>query len=236
MTSASERCGSVDRSEELAFQYLSSLGLSPIIYEPDGNVPPDFVADGRIGVEVRRLNQHEPDESGKARGLEHAQFALLRSIPKILSSLGPPAQGRSWFVHYSFSRPIPTLTKLRRSIRDVLEAFRDGQLEGKEFLIADRFTLHLIPSSKVYPDCFVPGGFGDDDAGGWLIQELEKNIQICIREKSAKIANMRAKYPEWWLVLIDFIGYGAQEPLSIKHDWDKVILVNPLDPQQGFEV
>jgi hypothetical protein len=47
---------------------------------------------------------------------------------------------------------------------------------------------------------------------------------------------MRAKYPEWWLILIDHIGYGAREPIHVDHDWDKVILVNPLNPELGYEV
>jgi len=48
-----------DPSETQARRYLEHLGCKDIVYEPDGNVPPDFVVDGRIGVEVRRLNQNE---------------------------------------------------------------------------------------------------------------------------------------------------------------------------------
>ncbi len=223
-------------SEEMAFLYLSSLGLSPIVYEPDGNMPPDFLIDGRIAIEVRRLNYHKVTESGGSRGIESSQFALLRSMREILPLLGPPKKGESWFVHYIFSRPVLKLTKLKRAVVDLLTAFRDGQIEGREFSITDHFTVKMIPSTKVFPDCFVLGGYVDRDAGGWIIAELEKNIRICIREKSEKIAMMRAKYPEWWLILVDHIGYGQRETLHIEHDWDKVILVNPLDPKIGYEI
>ena len=45
-------------SVRLVERYLQALQLGPIIYEPHRNAPPDFVVDGRIAVEVRRLNQN----------------------------------------------------------------------------------------------------------------------------------------------------------------------------------
>jgi hypothetical protein len=56
----------MDDSEKLANDYLSRLGFQDIVYEPDNKNPPDFLADGRIAVEVRRLNQNEVTESGFA--------------------------------------------------------------------------------------------------------------------------------------------------------------------------
>ena len=79
-------------------------------------------------------------------------------------------------------------------------------------------------------------GFADRDAGGWLIAELERNIRICVLEKTAKIAVVRTRYPEWWLILIDHIGYGDREALHVEHGWDKVILVNPLNPESAYEI
>jgi hypothetical protein len=61
----------MDQSEQLAKQYLCALGFESIVYEPDGNIPPDFLADDRVAVEVRRLNQNEMIESGN-RGLEES--------------------------------------------------------------------------------------------------------------------------------------------------------------------
>jgi hypothetical protein len=80
------------------------------------------------------------------------------------------------------------------------------------------------------------GGFSDHDSGGWIIPELEKNIRICAREKTEKIAGVRARYPEWWLILVDHIGYGQEEHLSVEHDWDRVVLISPVRPEIGFDV
>ena len=59
----------MDHSEKVVFQYLKSRGFINIVYEPDGNIPPDFTIDGRNAVEVRRLNENEKTTTGH-RGLE----------------------------------------------------------------------------------------------------------------------------------------------------------------------
>ena len=45
----------MDTSEKIAYDFLLHQGFKSIVYEPDGNVPPDFLADGRVAIEVRRL-------------------------------------------------------------------------------------------------------------------------------------------------------------------------------------
>ena len=39
-------------------RFLRHSGFTDLVFEPDGNIPPDFVVEGRIAVEVRRLNQN----------------------------------------------------------------------------------------------------------------------------------------------------------------------------------
>ena len=64
-------------------------------------------------------------------------------------------------------------------------------------------------------------------------------------QKTGKVARVRHKYPEWWLVLVDRIGYGVldsgefqrlRELSQLDHDWDKIVLVNPLDARDGREL
>lgn len=45
--------------EVMAEEYLRNCGYSAnqIEFEPDGSVPPDFVVEKTIAIEVRRLNQ-----------------------------------------------------------------------------------------------------------------------------------------------------------------------------------
>ena len=43
--------------EKIAETYFKSIGFKNIVFEPKGNRTPDFVIDGEIAIEVRRLNQ-----------------------------------------------------------------------------------------------------------------------------------------------------------------------------------
>jgi hypothetical protein len=71
-------------SEAQALKYLSSLGYSQVVYEPDGRIPPDFLVKGRIAIEVRRLNYNYIDEAGHVQGVETSQFALMRYMRGLL--------------------------------------------------------------------------------------------------------------------------------------------------------
>jgi hypothetical protein len=81
-------------------------------------------------------------------------------------------------------------------------------------------------------------GQEDKQSGGWIVEEIKKNLQHCVQEKTAKIALVRKKYPEWWLVLPDLIGYGfdafdkdqLKEQLKFPHTWNKIILLDPNNP------
>jgi hypothetical protein len=228
----------MDVSEKLALAHLSELGFSQIVYEPDGKVPPDFLINGEVAVEVRRLNYNKRNASGGYEGLDNSRIALIRIMRATLASFGPSKEGKSWFVGYRFSRPIPHLSNLKQKVRDALTAFLEGQidLEDGKISVADRFELILIRPSVPRPTCFTLATAFDRDAGGWMASLLQDNIQICIEEKTRKIARFRSKYQQWLLLLIDHIGYGICEQIQIKHEWDKVLIVNPLDPKCGYEL
>ena len=85
----------------------------------------------------------------------------------------------------------------------------------------------------------------DWDSGGWMLSELERNLRLCIDEKTKKRnKNANQYYPKWWLILSDHIGYGLNSyqtkvNFAIRHpfpyDWEKIILLNPLDHTRAFE-
>ncbi len=232
----SAKIGDVKDSESQALRFLHSRGFSRAIYEPDGNVPPDFLVDGRIAVEVRRMNYTYIDKTVHTEGVESSQIALMRYMKRLLPAFGAPMTGQSWFVRFWFKRPLPPFATLRRDIKHALASFCDGPITDRKIPIGDQFNLFLSPCSTARSNRFVLLGYVDRNAGGWLIPDLRNNIQVCIKEKTEKIARMRTRYPEWWLVLVDHISFGQREPLNVKHDWDKVILINPLKPEEGYEV
>jgi hypothetical protein len=234
----------MDRSEGHVFEHLKHRGFSDIVYEPDGNVPPDFLIDERIAVEVRRLNQNEQTPSGY-RGLEEVAIPFDATVGMVLESLGPPTAGASWYVLYSFKRPVPERKEIERGLRASLEAFRNqGTHQPARFRVTDALTVRLFRAGKLYPSFFVLGGSADHDSGGFVLAEMERNLHICVTEKTKKVSRVRSKYPEWWLALVDEIGYGLDEfdreqlrkLVQLDHSWDKIILVNPLDHRRAFEL
>ncbi|MEZ4719401.1 MAG: hypothetical protein R2851_25450 [Caldilineaceae bacterium] len=55
----------MDDSERKAYEdTFAAQGFENVVYEPDGNIPPDFLVDERIAIEVRRLNQNFVDPEG----------------------------------------------------------------------------------------------------------------------------------------------------------------------------
>ena len=234
----------MDETEALADRYLSHLGLGKPVYEPDGNVPPDFLVSGHIAVEVRRLNQNDPGADGP-RGLEEDQIPLVQRMSRLLTSLGAPRAGRSWFVSYRLVRPLEPWKTLQAKVRQVLEDFATRSTSSSEptdLGTALRISVH--PASRVHPSMFVLGMFSDRDAGGWLLSEMERNLEMCIQEKTKKVQAFRAKYPVWWLVFVDHIGFPLgeedrdvfSERVQVNHDWDRVVLVDPHDYTRTFDV
>ena len=117
----------MDESESHVRDYLEYLGFRRIVYQPDGNVPPDFLVDGRIAVEVRRLNENELTESRGFRGLETDRISTGRKFRTLLRVLGPATSGTSWFVGCKLKRPIPRWTQIEAELRRELENFRDNE-------------------------------------------------------------------------------------------------------------
>jgi len=237
----------MDASEALVKVYLESVGFAQIQYEPDGNVPPDFLADGRVAVEVRRLNQNHDDGTGRGpRGLEEVAIPLWNRVRDYLITLGPaPASGQSWFVFYRFGRPIPLWKTLKQELDAVLIPFMStADPHPFEVKLSSGVELSVIRATTPKATFFRPAGHVDKQSGGFLISEIASNLKLCITEKELKIASFRTKYPEWWLVLPDHIGYGLddfdrelfRDQVNITHNFDKVVLLDPRDAGRWFEV
>ena len=237
----------MDSSELLVQQHLESRGFKDIVFEPDGNIPPDFLVDGRIAIEVRRLNQN-CGTNGKVVGLEESAYPLHGKLESLLRSLGPAHSGASWFVMHQFHRPIPDWLKLQPKIVEACMEIRDHSdsppATHLEARIHQNFELSFLKASRQYETQFLMGGYSDFDSGGAVLAEMERNIQHCIDTKTPKIKPFRSKYSEWWLALVDYIGYGLsqedqdsfQRSHNLLHSWDKVLIVSPRDPKHGFEI
>lgn len=235
-------CGRTPKKDELIAQrYLKKCGFSDVVYEPIKNCPPDFLCDGRVAVEVRRLNQTF-DENGKRHGLEDAEIQLMHRVRKLLVSMGPSSQGRSWFVFYTFRRPLLNWVKLRLLLKEKLSFFAvSGDQRKFECTITPGFEIEVFPATKAHGQKFVFGGYMDDNSGGWMFSEMLSNIALCIEEKARKVEPVRKNYTEWWLVLVDYIAYGQcqaeiaeiQSKLQSHYPFDRVVVISPAGIEQA---
>src|SRR2546425_10499746 len=101
-------------------------------------------------------------------------------LTRSLASFGPPAAGLCWFVCYSLRRPLPAWHLLRPKLLRVLTHFRDDPRENKRTSIRvdDSIELDFLRASEPHPMLFVPGAHSDDDSGGFVLAELQKNLTI----------------------------------------------------------
>lgn len=232
----------MDAQEQIAEKLLKRMGFESVIYEPDGNVPPDFLADGRVAVEVRRLNQNHDSGDG-IRGLEETSIPLWKQVEKLAHSMGPPGT-TSWFLWVRFSRPVKLWKEIKPGLKAALSAFKTQPTQASGRIFTDgTFEVDAIKASQPLETFFRMGGRTDLESGGFIVAEMLKNLQHCIAKKSQKIANVKAKYKEWWLVFVDFIGQGLDDydrQQLLAHakrpaDWDKIVVVAPSEPIRWFE-
>jgi hypothetical protein len=232
----------MDYSEKVAMNHLRFRGHHDVLYEPDGNVPPDFLVDRRIAVEVRRLGQTDSGfEPQKA--LEESSIPLSIRFGRLLASYGNSDVRR--LISIAFRRPLPAWRLVDKGSRKFLDAVRAGTLaEGTTQTVAPNVNLTYTYKLEQAGDAFGLDDTDDPDWGGWIMAELERNLRVCIDEKTRKIAPHRSKYPEWWLVLVAQPVYAASErhiqqfrrSTRITHDWDKIVIVKGADHRRYFEL
>lgn len=234
----------MDATEELVANHLAHRGYTNVVYEPDGNIPPDFLIDGKIAIEVRRLNKSY-FEGGNAKGLEEVAIPLWSKVERLARSLGTPTGNESWFIFFRFTRPVEAWRTLEPKLRKALEAFVAQPTKQKCIIFkAADFELEALRASSPHATMFVMGGCTDKNSSGWLLPDMETNIRHCASEKSRKIAKVHSKYEYWWLALVDHIGYGLDDfnremfrnQVSISHDWEKIILIDPRNHSRWFEI
>jgi hypothetical protein len=202
----------MNAEEHTAENYLQGLGIGSVRFEPDGNIPPDFSLGSSTGVEVRRLNQNYFGEDDP-KGLEELSIPLWRILEKGASEFDNQFGGKSYWIFAKYRRPSKQSGgETAQSVRDSLEDFlRRGGKAPDEFAVNDHLNLTVYPASPVQGRVFRLGGGIDRDSGGWLIPMYADNISHCIREKSLKIAPHKDRYDTWWLLLVDFLGWGISD-------------------------
>lgn len=233
----------MDRYEKIAYTYLARHGHTPIVHEPDGNVPPDLLTKEKIAVEVRLLNQNI-EHGGRVKGVGDEAFPLMKGIENHLIGIANPSAERSAYVSFSFRRPLPKLKKLKSLVSKSLPVGIPEIGEDIFYQLTPTVNMHVVGASKWLNEPYVYSGCFDDDSGGFVLSELIRNAQICIDEKTEKIKPYRTSYERWWLVLIDSISFGLNDlelevlksSLAVPDCWAYVSFINLQDDRIAFRI
>lgn len=235
----------MDSTERLIKDNLLHQGYKKIVFEPDDNGPPDFLINASIAVEVRRLNQNYGN-GHETRGLEEVAISLWKRVQKLLAAYENEGTNKSWFVYFRFSRPVEAWKNLKPILEIALNEFRDSKNQEPGIIASGQgFELEIFcRASKPHESLFVMGGYSDQDSGGWVLSEMQKNIFYCATDKERKIKEVRNRYRTWWLALVDHIGCGLDEfdreqfktSVCVEHSWDKILIVNPSDCRDWYEI
>ena len=227
------------------FEYLRHLGYSDIIYEPVPNSPPDFVVDRRIAVEARVLNQNFESDSGY-HGLEVTSIPLRDRLKRLFREIGQSPVAKSWFFFYQFQRPLPDWSILKPQIKDKLVDFLKKSYECDHYSaeVDEVFEFGLRAMAAPHMQAFVLGGYADHDAGGWVVSEMIRNINLVAVEKAGKIAGVSMTYDEWWLALVNNVGPWLdadeisliREKVKVPAIWSQVLIVSKFNLDASFSL
>lgn len=231
----------MNNDEKIAEAYLKK-NYSNVVYEPDGNVPPDFSVNGTIGVEVRRLNQQHRN-NGSAKGLEEQSIPLKSAIETELSKYPKDCKGNNYWLALRYERDIGKLKEIKKNVQLAIQAFQN-QNESIPFKynLSDRVVLEFIAKASNLSQKYKMGLDLDQDSGGWIVNLYVQDTMHCIKEKEKKIELYKSKYKSWWLLLIDHINFMDSSDradiikgISLSSSFDRVIVVKH-DGTAQFEV
>lgn len=240
----------MNREEALVREYLVSLGYTDIVPEPEGYAkPPDYsIKNSCIAVEVRRLNQNY-----NGMGIETLQHTIIDIVNNLLPEYGPAKNGKSWFVYCRILRKFGDVDNrrgkdIRNACKKVLDDFAAKPFHEEErVVVIPGLELEFWLAGKQFPHFFVFAGFHDLEAGGWRLPVIFENAQLCIDEKTKKASDIRNKYAEWWLLLVDTTsaalgGISQDDQAFVRRQlrkpscWSKIIIVEPNDFSHSFEI
>lgn len=224
------------REEKIANDYFISVGHNSIQHEPDGNIPPDFLLNNSIAVEVRRLNQHLRRQNNPIP-LEDLEFKLIPRIRNLLKSFNTQEFNSSAFLTISYGRPLKVDKILITDIDKILHEHIHFITEKREYHIRDNLKIRIWPTKRKLKRIYEIGIQSDHDSGGFMVGEIYRSLKIIIEEKIIKIEQYQLKYSEWWLLLIDHMGFGLDDEdikqlksLDFKNSFfKKIIIVHPYN-------
>ena len=152
-------------------------------------IPPDYVFEGSIGVEVTRLSE----------GDERSLYSLGQVVTEVLSGLAPPGNGLSLcvFLVYEPLRSFPRKKRLRKQVREALIPYTGAyRMPGgiEDLRLPCGLSLRLVHLKTTEGlATFEFRGFSGM-TGRHVRDKLLKDFRRAITKKSIAISNRRNQY------------------------------------------
>lgn len=196
--------------ETRVFNYLKTTFGENVVIEPDGKVPPDILVNSAIAIEVRRLNKNFFD-GANSEGLEQLSFPMFDVFNDVLMSFDSGYQGKTYWVSIRFERPLNLeMKQVKKDMKIALARFLDSGVSGFpcKLGVNEMIEFTIYYSQPVNGRIFRPANRSDRNADSRVITDYKENLRYCIIEKSSKVAPYLPKYSQWWLFLVDHMGWG----------------------------
>lgn len=231
----------MDFVEQATKEYLESLGLGEVLFEPRGpNTFPDFSIGGRIGVECTRL-VHIVEKDGREYNLDQFGPSIIHSLESTFKDLPRGNLARSYFVCLDFDIDIELRTARRKLKAYLSELSQTSAIIPHRQRITNELEIEILMSSEIFETPFVLGAMNTRDSAGWVLEELSKQTRDAIIRKTKKLEPAQALFGEWWLAVSGSVTVSASESYSefIENElrgtpfWDRVLLIDPHAYQQS---
>ncbi len=224
-----------DRAEELAEQYLQSLGYTPFFEPNKEGTFPDFKVTPDLAAEVRFLNE-QYFSTGRTKGLREESQPLYDRVESVFRKFDSQYNGHTYFAGIRFSRPLQKGEHIKQSLKCILSSFLKDPKPYKPYEVANGLSISFFEGNPIAGKTFLFGTGSDSDAGGRVIPNFLKNLNHCIADKTSKQQPHRHQYQEWWLILVDQIVYGFSEQekslvlsaVEKPNNWDRIIVLSIL--------
>lgn len=227
-----------NREEQLIIDCLKVQGFDRISYEPNGNVPPDILLNNKIAIEVRRLNKNQI-YGNDFKGLEQEGYAIYGLMKKIMEEISDKDFDKSALIGYFFNRPLPEKKVIKKNVSTILKSHKPFIHENREYEVSDNFKIRLIPSPQKLQNQYQYGMSTDGDSGGFIVGLIYENLKLIVAEKERKVKKYKSNYSEWWLAVVDTIGYGLTDLDAeqfhnlpkIENSFDRLLLVSAINSE-----
>lgn len=222
------------REEKIALDYLRT-DSDDVIYEPDGNTPPDFLLNHITAIEVRRLSKNI-FYGNSVKSIEQDGIRLRHALARVLREFDTKTATDNYWIYLKYSRPIGRLSEVISKAKLGLTNFVEKKPQtAHEIKLSHNVSFSIIKANRKSSQVFRIGMESDLDNGGFVASMYMENINHCIKEKTKKIQSYRYKYADWWLILVDFLVGTIGEPeittvlrnINKPNSWRKIIVINP---------